>query len=199
MSHPTKTCSKCGEEKPVECFSARVVNKDGLQTQCKECINEGSKRHYAANKESIDAKHRDYYRKNSEKVLKNQKRYEAENRTMIVTRRRNRRHSDPAVAMLHRLRSRLNTAINRAGADKTDYTLRLLGCTAEEFKKHIESQFIEGMGWDNRDKWHIDHLRPCASFDLLQESEQRKCFHYTNLQPLWAKDNLSKGCKYDGE
>ena len=52
------------------------------------------------------------------------------------------------------------------------------------------------MSWGNYGKWHVDHIRPCASFNLVNEEEQKKCFHYTNLQPLWAKDNLSKGSKY---
>jgi hypothetical protein len=98
--------------------------------------------------------------------------------------------------MVERLRSRLKEALQ--GGLKADTTMRLLGCTAEEFKKHIESQFVEGQHWENRDEWHIDHIRPCASFDLLLESEQRKCFHYTNLQPLWAIDNMKKGARYDG-
>jgi hypothetical protein len=98
--------------------------------------------------------------------------------------------------MVCRLRSRVAGALK--GTQKADSTMRLLGCTSEQFRKHLESQFVEGMHWENRDEWAIDHVRPCASFDLLLESEQRKCFHYTNLQPLWAKDNLSKGCKYDG-
>ena len=55
------------------------------------------------------------------------------------------------------------------------------------------------MTWENHGEWHIDHIKPCASFNLLNEDEQKKCFHYTNLQPLWASENLSKGCKYVDE
>lgn len=71
----------------------------------------------------------------------------------------------------------------------------LLGCSILEFKQHIEKQFVRGMDWNNYGKWHIDHIKPCDSFDLSLESEQKICFHYSNLQPLWAKDNLSKGRK----
>ena len=71
--------------------------------------------------------------------------------------------------------------------------INLLGCTIQEARNHIEKQFIDGMSWENYGKWHIDHIKPCASFDLTKENDQRKCFHYTNLQPLWAKDNLVKG------
>jgi hypothetical protein len=65
----------------------------------------------------------------------------------------------------------------------------------EQLRQHLEAQFTDGMSWDNygRDGWHIDHIRPCASFDLTDPEQQRQCFHYTNLQPLWAADNIRKG------
>ena len=74
-------------------------------------------------------------------------------------------------------------------------TTNLIGCTVEQLKQHLESHFKVGMFWSNYGKWHIDHIKPCASFDLSKESEQKKCFHYTNLQPLWAKENREKGSK----
>jgi hypothetical protein len=73
---------------------------------------------------------------------------------------------------------------------------KLLGCTVKELKAHLAAQFRPGMSWGNYGEWHIDHLRPCASFDLTDPEQQRQCFNYTNLQPLWAKDNLSKGSRY---
>ena len=66
-------------------------------------------------------------------------------------------------------------------------------------KGFLEAKFKEGMTWENHGEWHIDHIKPCVSFNLLDENEQKKCFHYTNLQPLWASENLSKGCKYIDE
>ena len=71
-------------------------------------------------------------------------------------------------------------------------------------KQYLEKQFTKGMSWDNYGNpngdhtscWHIDHIKPCASFDLTQEDQQKECFHYTNLQPLWAIDNLKKGGKF---
>jgi hypothetical protein len=95
------------------------------------------------------------------------------------------------------LRNRLYCALRRANADKNIKTHELLGCTVTELRQHLEDQFTNGMDWDNygRNGWHIDHIRPCASFDLSDPDQQRQCFHYTNLQPLWAADNLSKGSK----
>ena len=72
----------------------------------------------------------------------------------------------------------------------------LIGCEVDYLMYYIQSKFTKGMNWNNYGKWHIDHIKPCCSFDLSKASEQRKCFHYTNLQPLWAKDNLSKGKFY---
>ena len=70
-----------------------------------------------------------------------------------------------------------------------------MGCTIKELKQHLESKFVDGMTWDNRSEWHIDHKIPCSSFDLSKKEEQQKCFHYNNLQPLWAIDNLKKSNK----
>jgi hypothetical protein len=85
------------------------------------------------------------------------------------------------------------------GISKSESTMRLLGCNVEQLKNHLQSKFQLGMTWNNYGLWHIDHIRPCVSFDLSKVKEQRKCFHYTNLQPLWAFDNLSKNDKILGE
>jgi hypothetical protein len=76
--------------------------------------------------------------------------------------------------------------------------MKKLGCDVITFKKYLESQFKEGMNWNNygRKGWHIDHIRPCSNFDLSNLEQQKQCFHYTNLQPLWWKDNLIKSSKY---
>ena len=104
--------------------------------------------------------------------------------------------SDPAFAILHRLRARTSMAIREIKtAKKLCNTMQLVGCTTDELMLHLQSQFKPGMAWNNRHLWHIDHIRPCASFDLLDAEQQRQCFHYTNLQPLWAMENLSKGSK----
>lgn len=74
--------------------------------------------------------------------------------------------------------------------------MELIGCSIEQLLEHLESQFQDGMTWDNYGEWHIDHIKPCAMFDFTKEEDQRECFHYTNLQPLWAEDNLRKSDKY---
>ena len=93
------------------------------------------------------------------------------------------------------LRSRIRQAIIRDSGEKSIKTADLIGCSVKELKQHLEAQFADGMSWDNYGEWHIDHIIPCASFDLTDEQEQRECFHYTNLQPLWGVDNIKKGDK----
>ena len=68
-----------------------------------------------------------------------------------------------------------------------------MGCSVSFLKGFLEAKFKEDMTWENHGEWHIDHIKPCLSFNLLDEEKQKKCFHYTNLQPLWADENLSKG------
>ena len=99
--------------------------------------------------------------------------------------------SDPAFVIRCRLRSRINRVLT--GKLKSAPTLKLLGCSLEQFKSHLESQFVRGMNWNNYGSvWHIDHKEPCSSFDLSNPVQQRRCFHYSNLQPLLAKENWSK-------
>ena len=93
-------------------------------------------------------------------------------------------------------RSRLWHALKGRGA-KSSRTIILIGCSIEHLRQHLEAQFTDGMTWDNHGQWHIDHIKPCASFDLTDAEQQHECFNYTNLQPLWAVDNLTKGAKYN--
>ncbi len=96
-----------------------------------------------------------------------------------------------------RLRSRMWSALQSQGGTKERSSVKELGCTIEQLKFYLESKFTDGMNWGNQGMWHIDHCRPLSSFDLTDPEEYAKACHYTNLQPLWAKDNLEKGAKYE--
>lgn len=95
------------------------------------------------------------------------------------------------------LRCRVNNALRAQGAGKSESLIRLLGCSIPELRRHLETGFLPGMTWENwgREGWHIDHIIPCASFDLSDPKQQAACFHYTNLQPLWAAENIGKGAR----
>jgi hypothetical protein len=121
------------------------------------------------------------YHKNKKKIIKKNMEYE-----------RKRLQTDMNWVLKKRLRNRLRQALK--GISKSKSTMELLGVPHMDFlKTWLECKFKEGMTWENRHLWHIDHVIPCSSFDLTKPEEQAKCFHYTNLQPLWASENLSKG------
>lgn len=107
---------------------------------------------------------------------------------------RNKRRTDPQYNVGNRLRSRIWHAITGGNGKKALKTESLIGCTVAEVRAHIERQFKDGMNWERfmAGEIHIDHIRPCSSFDLSDPEQQLRCFHYTNLQPLWWRDNLSK-------
>ena len=96
------------------------------------------------------------------------------------------------------LRNRIRSALN--GAGKSASTAALIGCSFADLRKHLEAQFEPGMSWENHapDGWHIDHILPCASFDLSDPLQQKQCFHFSNLRPMWAFKNRAKGKKTDG-
>lgn len=109
---------------------------------------------------------------------------------------RTKRKTDPKFRLIENMRSRMRTIMKRVKTNKCDGSKALIGCSESELKVWIERHWEPGMSWDNYgiglDTWSIDHHFPCASFDLFQESEQRKCFHYTNLYPMWHVQNCSK-------
>ena len=104
---------------------------------------------------------------------------------------------DPTWRAIRNLRRRVRLVLK--GESKSAHTLELIGCSRADLLIYLESKFKTGMMWANYGKtgWHIDHIIPCSAFDLSRPEEQQKCFHYTNLQPLWAKDNYLKGNRID--
>jgi hypothetical protein len=147
----------------------------------------------AANREKVRAIKRRWNSKNREYFARRNATEEgrAYKRRWMAERLRNSLHYRLAAACRDRLRKCLRSK-KRAGK-----TLSLLGCTPAELRLHLESRFQPGMSWENwaYDGWHIDHIRPLASFDLADPEQQKIAFHYTNLQPLWATDNLRKGAR----
>ncbi len=107
---------------------------------------------------------------------------------------KNKRKNDISYRVLCYLRTRLWKTLKQNKRIKS--TSELVGCSIEDLRFHLQKNFKEGMSWDNYGTWHIDHIRPCSSFDLSKFEEQEKCFHYSNLQPLWALENLQKGSSY---
>jgi hypothetical protein len=106
-----------------------------------------------------------------------------------------RRKTDPNYRLACNLRSRICGALRNGNGRKCDATHDLIGCSIPELKNHLRIRFKSGMTWNNYGQWHVDHIMPCASFDLTDPTQQKRCFHYSNLQPLWGYENLRKGAK----
>ncbi len=156
--------------------------------------------YHKTHKEKLKKQARAWYIKNRRAcIARTRRRYfkhRAELREQAKVRDRNRRKTDDNYRIQRQLRNRIKEALKHSGAQKSAVTIRLLGCGIPHCKRHLEKLFLPGMTWGNRSRWHIDHKRPCASFDLTHPAQQRRCFHYTNLQPLWKKANLKKGAKW---
>ena len=145
---------------------------------------------------------KEYYEKNKESIKERAKKWEKENPEKKRKRRREwypkAKKNNIQFRLSERLRHRLYQALK--GNVKNGSAVHDLGCTLEELKVHLENQFEEGMTWENWkiDGWHIDHIKPLNSFDLTDPKQLKEACHYTNLQPLWWYDNISKSDKVKG-
>ena len=150
----------------------------------KDEVKDRNKKYWEENKEELKKRHREYYKENKDNILKSNLKYESD-----------RKKSDPLYKMTKNLRCRTRAAFKASRWHKNSSNIDMLGCSFNEAFKHIESQFTEGMSWKNHGVrgWHIDHIIPLCSANT--EEELVSLCHYTNLQPLWAKDNLIKGGK----
>lgn len=152
---------------------------------------------YRNNREHYRARSREKYLENREAILKYSAEYRAANRERkSATDRayvRRRMKEDPAFKMSYAIRCRIGYAFRSMSVPKTGKTKEMLGCDWGFLKAHIEGQFLPGMSWENRGDWHIDHIIPLASATTVEEMEA--LCHYSNLQPLWAADNIRKGAR----
>lgn len=161
-----KTCTKCEQHLDISKFYKHLKGSFGVDSICKSC-----------KKLSISSQNRTkVYNPKSHKIAV--QKYEQRIKNTDVGIRRN---------LARSLRKRLRSAISTGSAVSN------LGCSVSELKSYLESKFQSGMSWSNRSKWHIDHIVPLSKFDLSNPEELKKACHYSNLQPMWAFDNMSKG------
>jgi hypothetical protein len=215
----TKVCSICKNDKGVCEFGKSKSSKDGLLYCCKKCNNERSKKYVKENPIKVSEQQKKWRDKNPEWVYNRHKKYRENNIEKVKERkkkwldknpekrkeyrknykvrkqeqRKERRDSDPLFNLTNRIRCRLWKYLKILNITKRNKTFDIVGCTPQFLKEHLENQFIDGMCWDNRSEWHIDHIIPLSS--AKTEDELYKLCHYTNLQPLWAEDNLKKSDK----
>ena len=170
-------------------------------TENLESIKKQQKKYQVENSESIKKQKKIYYAENSDRFINQQKKYYAENSESIKEYQKkyknNRLKTDPIFRMRENMRRRLTTFFKSSNTKKTNKTAVYVGCTNECFVAHLIKQFKEGMTLESYGYrgWHIDHIIPLAS--AKSEEDIKKLCHYTNLQPLWWWENLSKGNKYD--
>lgn len=185
-----KICSTCSIEKDICEFTYRNDRKK-YRNQCKSCLNQMEVIRYSLNPDN--KKKRGYLWKinNAEKVNISNKKWR-ENK--LKDYRKNKKENDLLCTLTHRVRSRIKSFMKTNKITKQNRTFDIVGCTPKSLKEHIEKQFIKGMSWELMGKHiHIDHIIPLSS--AKTEEEIYKLFHYTNLQPLWAEDNLKKSNK----
>lgn len=199
-----KICSKCSLEKDKTSFYSYPRMKDGLYAFCKDCSRLKNKEYRKSEKwkeykrkyqKTDESKEKMKQYRKSTKYQEYRKKYRKLEKSKEYDREysRNRKEVDPQFKLGHLLRSRLYSAIRNG--QKMGSAIRDLGCTVTELKLYIESQFRDGMNWDNwtYNGWHIDHKIALANFDLTDREQFLQAVHYTNLQPLWAMENFSKG------
>ena len=187
----------------------REKNKDRLRAKGKEyyqraevkaCRKIYMKEYHQNNRNIINAKRQEHYQNNKDRLRAKGKEYKKKNRDRLRAKEnewRKEYYRRPEVRLIVALRSRINFFLN---GRKSALTLCLIGIAdkadpIEFLWQYLEKQFEPGMTRENHGEWHIDHVKPCASFDLTDPQQQKACFHYSNLQPLWAAENSSKGAK----
>lgn len=148
-------------------------------------------------------RNRDYklrwYEENAERERERCRRWNTKNRHHRSEHMRHKRATEPSFRLAGNLRNRVREALALNGQSKSARTMELIGCSAAELRDHLEQQFQLGMSWSNYGAWEIDHRIPCQAFDLSDPEQQRACFHWSNLQPLWKAENRSKGNLWQGK
>lgn len=187
MQVKSKICRVCGNE-----FIPHYHNVKICSLQCqKEQGRRATRKCYSSRHKKVAEYNKIYRHANLEKVRKLSQKWEKENRSYRTSQRKIRYHLDEKFRLTVILRNRFYELVSKGW--KSQSVLKLLGCSLEELKSYLEGKFREGMNWENHGQWHIDHIKPCSSFDLSKKEEREICFNYKNLQPLWALDNLVKG------
>jgi len=185
-----KICKKCNESKELVNFYYRS-DRDYYENICQTCSSENRKERYKKlDKIEVANKNKIYYNKNRQKII---------NRVREYTKRYRKTTIGKLQSSIHKSIRRIFEGCNSTKTtEQYNFGVRFLGCSFENFRKHIESLWLSGMSWENYGLygWHVDHIIPVSTIKDINNIDQiKKVCHYTNLQPLWAIDNLKKGSK----
>jgi len=181
-----KHCTGCKELKPLSDYYGDKRRSDGKRSKCKSCHIKRTNKWQKDNWSKLKIYHKKRSEEKKEHIRSVQREYE-----------RRQRADNTEWRIKKNLRCRLYYALK--SNQKKGSAVKDLGCSVDFLKEHLSSMFKEGMSWDNYGEWHIDHIKPLSLFDLTRKKELKKACHYTNLQPLWAEDNIKKSNNYDGD
>jgi len=191
-----KNCSTCKVDQPLENFNKDKRRSDGVDYVCKMC----KKLYYKQNKEKILLKHKEYYLNHVDERKEYLEKYysKEENKIKRRKRERDRWKNDEQYRIRMVLGWKINQSIQKKY--KTLSSIELLGCNLEQVRNHLQTQFKPEMNWENHgDIWEIDHIKPCSSFNLMDVEEQKECFNYKNLQPLFKTTQIAEDLGYKNE
>jgi hypothetical protein len=221
-----KFCPTCDKTKEVSEFNKNKTRNDGYQRECRECNHIHHNKHYHTKKsprlkENLKEGHKICTSCKQElpliefkprkgrfgvgancKICFNKKWNDYQKRTdQNKKHNKLKRQTNPQWKLKQILRGRYLDALKRhtlgGKVNKNHSAIELLGCDIEFYTRYLEQQFQSDMTWENHGVlWEIDHIKPCAAFDLTCGAQQQECFHYSNTQPLYHSDNRSKGAKY---
>lgn len=195
------TCSDCHETKNLSDFYFRKESNTYRQT-CKLCFKQNRKQYRDTNKENIQESKKQYYYENQEICCKRSRDWYAKNKEIKnekhVVYIRNRRRTDNDFKVYSNIQSRIYSALHSNNVKKIDNTLDIIGCSIAFYKSWLEYQFDDNMNWDNHGNyWHIDHVKPCESYNMSDDNELKECFNWSNVRPVEKTLNLIKNDKID--
>jgi len=187
-----KECGKCNIKKELNEFSFRQ-DTGRYESRCKQCVKEYLKEYYKNNSEKIIDRSKKVYYENHDIKLNYAKKYRIENKGYRNTYEKTKRDEDFLYKLKQNVRNRISKYVRKHNISKNNKTFELIGIDPFSLKEYLEKKFTNGMSWGNYGMWHVDHIIP-LSLAKNEKDIVRLC-HYTNLQPLWCKDNLIKGNK----
>ena len=189
-----KTCPQCQVSRPLDAYLPCQKSADGRQQLCKTCILAPASKLYQkflmAEKKSRERSVKRRQTLLEQKAAKERNKtkraeWRRANRDLVNASQNRQYRTNPAFAMLHRVRSRIYKALR--GTQQAAPVNELLDCSAKELHAHLESRFLPGMTWENRHLWQIDYIQPLSEFDLTDPAQQRQCFRFDNLRPAFSR------------
>jgi predicted acyl esterase len=187
-----KRCASCSQLLHFDAFWRNRTNRHGLEYSCKECVR--AFRNTPERQAKLKAAARRWQIRNTDLCNERARQY-AKGKKRRRTEAARARDQLPHNVIKGRIKRRMTRFFNSGKGGRS--SRELLGYTMEELKAHLERQFVKGMDWDNRSRWHIDHIVPLAAFDISgwDDPEVKRAWALTNLRPIWAKQNLEKGAR----